>query len=289
MRRESSRGIDHETCVAYYRDALSPRRAAQVRAYLDANPGEARLATVDAEHDRAIAQSLEGPLHEPIPARLRFEARPAAKRWQARLAPVAMIVVSAVVGWWFGGMAVTTEPDTTFTERVLSAAQQPAAQATTRTVATVPMRVTPPDLSLQGYRLVHWQRLEHAEPVLIEFVYRNAGGEQVRIYAETSPEEEHSVPVVTSRDGMSLAQWREGDTRYALVANLPKLSLQTLAQAAREGALGSGGTLAGADQWRAVQPDSDNPRMTLQQSLPVAEDVVPAAAGSDVGLQPGRM
>src|SRR5699024_1445556 len=102
---------------------------------------------------------------------------------------------------------------------------------------------------------------------------------QVRIYAETRAEH-YTVPTVTSYDGMSLAQWREGDTRYALVGSVPGMSLQTLAQAARVDSANRGNKLAGTGQRRATRPDDrDRP----------LDDMMPAIIDDDYTVQPARM
>lgn len=288
MGKHHSRHIDHEACIAYYRNALSPQRALRIRTYLEAHPHEARRARIDADNERAIAQSLDGVLQEPVPTRLRFKTQPATNPWPGRLALVATIVVSVASGWWLGGMPVAIDSNTAFTERVVSAAQQPVPRSMMQTVAHAPIEISPPDLSLQGYRLVQQQRLDSAEPALVEFVYRNASGRQLRIYAETGFEH-HTMPPVTSHDGISLVQWREGDTRYALVGDMPEMSLQTLAQAVRTGSAGGGTNLAGTGQWRATQLDDGNRSITMQQSPLVVDDVIPDAVNDDYTVQPARM
>lgn len=288
MGKHHSGNIGYDTCVAYYRNALLPERAAQVRAYLEAHPDTADHARIDADHEHAIAQSLDGILQEPIPPRLQIKTRSTTRLWSGRLALVATIVLSTTVGWWLGGLPTATDSTTAFTKRVVSAARQPVKQASIQTVAHAPIEVSPPDLALQGYQLVRQQRLDNAPSTLVEFVYRSASGDLLRIYAETEPGQ-HTVPTVTSRDGISLAQWRDGDTRYALVGNMPELSLQTLAKAAQTNTAGSGHALANAEQLRVPRLGNGKPDMTLQPVLPSAEQVVPATAHDDYVVQPARM
>src|SRR5699024_3384177 len=51
--------MDHDSCVAYYRNTLSARRAVRVQAYLQVHPEVARRARIDAAHERALAQSMD--------------------------------------------------------------------------------------------------------------------------------------------------------------------------------------------------------------------------------------
>lgn len=280
--------IDHETCIAYYRNALPAQRAAQVRAYLDAHPDAADFAQTDATLDHAIAQSLDSVLQEPIPTRLQIDKHSAVRLWSSRFAIAVTIVLAAAVGWWFGDLPTAADNGNAFTQRVVAAAQRPPAETGTTVAEHLPGRVQSPDLSLQGYRLIRQQRLADASASLIEFVYRNDGGHLLRIYAETVSGQ-RSTPTVTSQDGVSLAQWRKDGTRYALVGDMPALSLQTLAQAAQADTLGDN-ALAEAEQLQPAQLPSDEHSITLQPASTKANNITPADGGSSLAIQqPTRM
>src|SRR5699024_2745823 len=107
-------------------------------------------------------------------------------------------------------------------------------------------------------------------------------------YAEPSPWQD-AQPEVTSQGGVSLAQWREGGTRYALVGEMPESSLQTLAQAASNDAASGANMLADAQHQQTMPANGDDHGAGTRQSLPVTDDVVSIGTGSDYAARPNRM
>lgn len=251
-----SEHIDYESCVAYFRSALPSRRMREVAAYLATHPDESSRARADAAHEHAMKRSLDGVLDEPLPPRLQITPRSRPRPWPGRLALAIVVVLSVAGGWWLGGIQMAPGRDATFVERVISAARQPPKGPATRATAHEPIDIPAPDLSTRGYRLVRQQQLGNAEPKLIEFVYRNASGQRLRIYAEATVRR-RVAPTVRSRNGVSLAQWREDGTRYALVGDVPGVSLRALARAARTDAATGQPRLVGAAQWRDDGARSD--------------------------------
>lgn len=282
--------MDYDTCVAYFRNGLSPQQAASVRAWLAAHPDDARRARIDAEHERALARTLDGVLQEPLPPHLQITPRSGINPWARRAALAAAIVLSAAAGWWLGGSPGMRDSATTFTQRVVAAAQQTVASNALQTDTHQPVPVQAPDLSMRGYRLVQQRRLNNAEPVLIEFVYRNGRGQWLRIYAETATARHDGTPSLTTRDGVSLAQWRAGGTRYALVGDLPGFLLQTLAHAAQTHTISGETTLVGAGSWRDETLATVKGEAALQPSgAPSHEQAVPAVTEDGYTVQPARM
>src|SRR5699024_1628735 len=78
-----------------------------------------------------------------------------------------------------------------------------------------------------------------------------------RIYAEADTAR-HSQPSIVKRDGLALAQWREGGIRYALVGDQPEQSLQVLAQTARSNSKPGESQFARIEQWSAVSSAADD-------------------------------
>ncbi len=275
--------IDHESCVAFYSGELPVSRASRVRVYLEAHPDTARRAQADAAHERALGQSHADVLQEPIPRRLQVRGAPATVLWPRRVGVAAVIVVSASAGWWLGNSSGPVDAGAAFAARVASVSQQPPGAAGTTVGTPGTVEVPAPDLSMRGYRLVQERLLGDGERALAEFVYRSRNGRQVRVYAEEQLPRGTPTPTVTSQEGVALAQWRQGDTHYALVGDLPDMSLQALAQSAA-----APDVLAGGGPWNDSSLGGLEGGITAQQSAPVTDQVMPAA-GDGRAAYPGRM
>ena len=304
MDNQGSHRIEHAECVAYYRNALSARRSLQVRSWLDAHPQAAVNARADADHEQAIASAVQHVLHEPIPQRLRVQARLSAGHRLERVALAATIVLAAAGGWWLGGAAsVDGEAPSDFTTRVAHAArQQPLSARAVRDSAQKTASVdgpgiesaagvTAPNLTMRGYELIQQQRLATNAPPLVEFVYRNASGERLRIYAEADADR-HTGPSIVKRDGLALAQWREGGIRYALVGDQPEQSLQALAQTARTHSKPEESQFASVEQWSAVSAAADDTGANGSglQPAPTLNDGSPSTSmNRSYGVRPSSM
>lgn len=285
MAEHDRRTPEYEACVAYYRDTLPCAQRARVRAYLEMHAHVAQRARLDAAHESAVARHWDAVLDEPLPPRLQVSTTPAIRVWPRRLAMAATIVLSAAGGWWLGDRAMPRDPAGVFATRVAAAAQQPAAGSVA--IAGHDLSAVPaPDLSARGYQLVQQQRVDVNGHALVEFVYRNRSGQRVRIYAETGGAR-GMAPTMTSQDGMSLALWRDNGTHYALVGDVPALSLRTLAQAARTPAGQRETQLVGAGQW-PTQRHADA-ELGVYRRPAVKDGMSPAMTQATVSTPSGRM
>src|SRR5690625_2343653 len=237
--------VDYETCVAAYAGRLSPALAEQVQLYLEAHPDVAHRARLDAAHEHALAQSYAGVLQEPVPWRLRIERGTARPRvWLHRTALTFCIVLSAVAGWVLGGMYGVQPRDAAFVSRVVNLSRHHRQGQSMRVTAGLPVGVVPPDLAGTGYTLIRQKVLRTQGHAVAEFVYRGRNRKRVRIFAENIPSNRALGSRVVSENGVTLAHWRKGHTRYALVGDIPDRSLQMLAKSASAGPVARGEKVA---------------------------------------------
>lgn len=290
MAESKEHNVSYAACVAYYRNTLPVMQAARVRAYLATHAAVARCAEQDAACDAGIAQAWDSVLHEPLPQRLWLSSRRTRTSWPRQVAVAATIVLAAFAGWSFGNMTTSQAAAPNFAARVATAARQSVFVDTTAVAAHTASSVQAPDLSARGYHLVHREVVDGAGGGLLEFVYHNQQGQRLRIFAETDGAN-HIQPRVVSEQGVSLALWREGNTRYAMVGELPATSLQTLAQAARTEPARDDTLLVGRGHWQALRPvgvDAGAGHHTVSTGSPAA--VVPTTAGEgEFVVQPSRM
>jgi anti-sigma factor RsiW len=267
--------ITESTLHAWFDGELPPDQAAEVEAWLRAEPQRAaqlRLWQADRE---ALRAQFDATLLEPVPPRLaqavwRTPPRRRIAQWATgialfvlgggsgwlvsqRLAPSQQPQLAQSNGQWTQRAAVAHAvytPEKRHPVEVDIAENQDGHLARWLTKRLdVPVKLF--DLAPQGFELVGGRLLPDVHGPSAQLMYENAAGQRVTVYLrkpDTGPADAASVTFRYERQGdLGLFYWVEGQgaaaTGYALVGGLPRERLLALAEAVyRQGGASADGT-----------------------------------------------
>nr|WP_210340158.1 anti-sigma factor [Microvirga splendida] len=239
---------------AYVDGRLPLSRREAVRAYLDDHPALADQVGQEIEQREALRARLAFKAAEPIPSRLRVANLMAAQRRppRGRPAAIAAAVAGLLVGGVLGaaGMAwLSTGPsrvaETSVSNNAIAAhriyvserlhpVEVPAEQEA-HLVQWLSRRVgkplTAPNLNAQGYRLIGGRLLPDSGEAAALFMYENAGGNRLTLYARSGGTDDQTSFRFESQADVSAFSWIDNGLSYVVTAKADRAQLLPIAEA----------------------------------------------------------
>lgn len=229
---------------------LDAARAAEVAAWLAANPEDAARVHAWKAQKEALHAAFDGLLEQAPPARLQRAA--IAPPWHRRLLPMAAVVawiaLGATIGF-FARSAVTPAP------RADLAASLPRQAAIAHTVYSPEVKhpvevgaeqeahltqwlskrlgspLAIPHLNGQGFDLVGGRLLPGDKGPVAQFMYQDKAGLRLTLYVRRDAGNAETAFRFASEGAVSVFYWIDGPFGYALSGELPRDRLLTLADA----------------------------------------------------------
>ena len=249
------RPIGEDDLQAFVDGRLAPARLEAVRDYLAAHPHvEARVAR-EMEQREALRARLAFKAAEPIPARLRVANIVAAQKnpRKLRFAPVAAaaawLVIGAALGaaggaWWASGSqkavaAARVAENAMAAHRIyvserLHPVEVPGEQEA-HLVQWLSRRVgkplVAPNLTAQGYRLIGGRLLPDGGEAAALFMYENAGGNRLTLYARSGGSASETSFRFESQSDISAFSWIDDGLSYVVSAKADRSQLLPIAEA----------------------------------------------------------
>jgi anti-sigma factor RsiW len=246
------RPIGEDDLQAFVDGRLASSRREAVRAYLDDHPALADQVKHEIELREALRARLAFKAAEPVPSRLRIsnlvaaQRRPALRSGTAVAAAVAGLLIGSVLGaaggiWWSGTGRVTAASvagNAIAAHRIyvgerLHPVEVPAEQEA-HLVQWLSRRVgkplTAPNLTAQGYRLIGGRLLPDSGEAAALFMYENAGGNRLTLYARSGGSEAQTSFRFESRDDVSAFSWIDNGLSYVVTAKVERAQLLPIAE-----------------------------------------------------------
>ncbi len=243
--------IGEDDLQAFVDGRLEPARLVTVKAFLASNPALASQVESEIAQREALRARLAFKAQEPIPARLRVSNLMAAPRKASRVNRGA---VAAAVAWLaIGGLLGVAGSSLWFTRTVQDASVADNAIAAHRIYVServhpveVPAEqeahlvqwlsrrvgkpLTAPNLNAQGYRLIGGRLLPSNGEAAAQFMYENAGGNRLTIYARSGGSEPQTAFRFEEQDGISAFSWIENGLSYVVSAKADRAQLLPIAE-----------------------------------------------------------
>ncbi|MGF9758626.1 anti-sigma factor [Microvirga sp. 0TCS3.31] len=244
--------IGEDDLQAYVDGRLASSRREAVRAYLDDHPALADQVKQEIELRDALRARLAFKAAEPVPSRLRVanimaaRHRPSRGRSAAVAAAVVGLLIGSVLGaaggiWWSGAGRVaeaSVAGNAIAAHRIyvgerLHPVEVPAEQEA-HLVQWLSRRVgkplTAPNLTAQGYRLIGGRLLPDSGEAAALFMYENAGGNRLTLYARSGGTEAQTSFRFESRDDVSAFSWIDNGLSYVVTAKAERAQLLPIAE-----------------------------------------------------------
>ena len=234
---------------AYADGQLAPERVAAIEAALRDDPALAATVAAVRAQNAALRDALDPMLAEPIPARLIDAAARPARRWWARLAPVAaaaLLVVGCAIGWLArdamleqAGTPTTFARQAALTHALYSAdANRPVeiwAAEEKRLVTWLSRRlgfpVHAPDLNGFGYALVGGRLVAGNEQPTAMFMYENADKQRLTLQVRKQSDGPNDAAFrYALEDGVGVFVWIDDRCGYALSGRMDRAQLLAISR-----------------------------------------------------------
>jgi anti-sigma factor RsiW len=248
------RPIGEDDLQAFVDGRLAPSRREAVGVYLDAHPALAEQVNREIELREALRARLAFKAAEPIPSRLRVanlvaaQRRPSYGRPAAVAAAMAWLVIGGAVGatggiWWMSGSqkpaeAASVAENAMAAHRIyvgerLHPVEVPGEQEA-HLVQWLSRRLgkplAAPNLTAQGYRLIGGRLLPDGGEAAALFMYENAAGNRLTLYARSGGAAEQTAFRFESQEGVSAFSWIENGLSYVVTAKAERAQLLPLAE-----------------------------------------------------------
>jgi anti-sigma factor RsiW len=249
------RPIGEDDLQAFVDGRLSPSRLRAVKAYLADHPTTAEQVEREIEQRDALRARLAFKIQEPIPSRLRVANIVAAQRRSPLVRPAAFaaalawLAIGGSLGAWGGvwwasraqmqaeGMSVADNAIAAhriFVSERLHPVEVPGDQEA-HLVQWLSRRVgkplTAPNLNAQGYRLIGGRLLPDSGEAAAQFMYENAGGNRLTLYARSGGNEAQTSFRFEEQHGVSAFSWIEKGLSYVVSAKSDRAQLLPIAEA----------------------------------------------------------
>lgn len=244
--------LDEERLQAYVDDRLDPEARAETEARLAADPQLAKRAAAYIRQRKALHETFDPVLDEPLPARLR---RAPMRQWLpvslTRAAAVGVIGLLAGGGLgWFGATALHPDQTPRVAKTTVLAREAATAYAVYTPEVLYPVtvradqkshllawlskrlgqRLHAPDLSQYGYHLIGGSLLPANAGPAAQFMYQNDAGQRLTLYVTVpKPGENPTAFHYAKQHGISVFYWIDRDMGYALAARLDRAQLLRIA------------------------------------------------------------
>nr|WP_255726446.1 anti-sigma factor [Microvirga sp. ACRRW] len=222
-----------------------------VKVYLSSNPEMAERVEREIAQRDALRARLAFKMQEPIPARLRIanlvatRKSPAVFRMKGIAAAMAWLVLGSLLGaagnaWWNGrAPSEANVADSAITAHRLYVSERlhpvevPGEQEA-HLVQWLSRRVgkplKAPDLNAQGYRLIGGRLLPSGGEAAALFMYENAGGSRLTLFARSSMDEKETAFRFEVKEGISAFSWIDNGVSYVVSAKADRTQLLPIAE-----------------------------------------------------------
>lgn len=240
--------MDEARINAYLDGELAPEERRAVEQAAASDPALAARLQLDREIMRALPGVYPALAHEPVPSRLLRAAGPQPWSLPRRIAAAAACVAIGVAIGWSGSR--WSEPERVAAARPVST-EAVAAHAVYLPEVRHPVEVdssqrehldrwlskrlahelVSPDLSEFGLDLVGGRLLPDSGRPAAQYMYENAAGERITIYARAEPRATAATPFRLVEDrGFRVVHWDDDGMSYAVTGRLDKQTLQRVAR-----------------------------------------------------------
>ena len=247
------RPIGEDDLQAYVDGRLASSRREAVRVYLDDHPALADQVKQEIDLREALRARLAFKAAEPVPSRLRIanlvaaQRRPAHRRDTAVVAAVVGLLIGGILGaaggiWWSSGPSRQAEASIAgnaiaahriYVSERLHPVEVPAEQEA-HLVQWLSRRVgkplTAPNLTAQGYRLIGGRLLPDSGEAAALFMYENAGGNRLTLYARSGGNEAQTSFRFESQADVSAFSWIDNGLSYVVTAKVERTQLLPIAE-----------------------------------------------------------
>lgn len=248
-RRESQ---DEARINAWLDGELSPAERRELEQAAASDPALAARLQLDREIMRTLRTAYHDIAHSPVPARLLHAVGPRPWTWSRRIAAAAAcVLLGAALGWHASRWS---EPARMAAARPVSV-EAVAAHAVYLPEVRHPVEVdssqrthldrwlskrlshelVSPELRAFGFNLVGGRLLPDSGRPAAQYMYENAAGERITIYARGEPRATAPTALRLVEDrGFRVVHWEADRMSYAVTGRLDKQTLQRVADSVRE-------------------------------------------------------
>jgi anti-sigma factor RsiW len=245
--------VTEDDLLAHVDGALPSDRAAEVEAWLDANPADAERVRRWRGQMAELRRRFDPVLDEPVPERLRpasikARRRPVRPGAPARAAAAVLLVLAGGLGGWLlrggvgGGppLAMPAVAAEALSAHVVYAAEirhpvEVGAGEQAHLVAWLSKRLGAelkvPDLSAAGFSLVGGRLLPASSEPAAQFMYEDAGGRRVTLYLRRNSGGAATAFRFAAQGGVEAFYWLDGPLGYALAGDVERERLMEMAKA----------------------------------------------------------
>lgn len=242
--------ITERDLLAYADDRLPAERRARVEAWLAERPKRAAEVAAWRRQNGRLKALYGSVADEPVPDRLSVHglaasAAPPTGIWVRRAAAILLVLGLGVAGGWLarGSMPLTGAALPGLVDEAVAAHSLYAGEV----VHPVEVRaaeenhlkawlskrldrpLTVPNLETRGFRLVGGRLLPAGRAPAAQFMYQNAAGVRVTLYIVPAKDAGETSFRYAQLDKLEAFFWNDETIRCALVGDLPKADLHTLA------------------------------------------------------------
>jgi anti-sigma factor RsiW len=248
------RPIEEDDLQALVDGRLPPARREAVKTYLADHPATAEQVEREIAQREALRARLAFKAQEPIPSRLRVANLVAARRRSSPVRPAAFaaalawLAIGGILGawggiWWSSRLqmqagAVSVADNAIAAHRIyvserVHPVEVPADQEA-HLVQWLSRRVgkplTAPNLNPLGYRLIGGRLLPDSGEAAAQFMYENAGGNRLTLYARSGGNEAQTSFRFEEQGGVSAFSWIDKGLSYVVSAKADRAQLLAIAE-----------------------------------------------------------
>jgi anti-sigma factor RsiW len=249
--------IDENELQAFVDERLDGERRAAVEAHVASHPELAERVAQERRQRAMLRGRLDAKFAEPIPARLRIANLQAARRtlwWRSgagAAAAVVLFVAGATAGWFANGIAPGPRPVAptasvaqgakaayrTFVVEVahpVEVGAQQEAHLLQWLSKRLGRKLSAPDLSPFGYRLMGGRLLPGGDSAAAQLMYDDASGKRLTIYVRASEGSETAFRFQKEGEASTFA-WIDQGFGFAVTAPASRDELLPIAEAVYRG------------------------------------------------------
>ena len=248
------RPIGEDDLQTFVDGRLPPARLEAVKAYLADHPATAEQVGHEIEQREALRARLAFKAQEPIPSRLRIANLATARRRSSLFRPAAFaaalawLAIGGSLGAWGGiwwasrarmqAEVVSVADNAIAAHRIyvserLHPVEVPADQEA-HLVQWLSRRVgkplMAPNLNAKGYRLIGGRLLPDSGAAAALFMYENAAGNRLTLYARSGGNEEETSFRFEEQDGISACSWIDKGLSYVVTVKADRNQLLPIAE-----------------------------------------------------------
>ncbi|MHC2336155.1 anti-sigma factor family protein [Bradyrhizobium sp. USDA 4454] len=248
----SNRPISEDDLHAYVDHALEPERQAEVAAYLEGHPDEARRVASFSDQRSMLRAALAPIAEEPLPPQLNLSRiieskrrRPASFRWA--IAAMLMLAIGGVGGWAIrgateaptGGLAaLAQEASDSYhvyaSDRTRPVELRDSAELVQWVSNRLQQPVKLPDLTKSGYRLMGGRVVPTAHGPAAMFMYDDDHGERLVVLSRPMTSDQNAPMAAHTGGDVAGFSWADGGTGYSVVGRGAADQLKPLANEIRK-------------------------------------------------------